>query len=264
MIEHNNELIRTTIRVGNSAGVLLPKEWLNTEVKVVLQPLNIANDVIQVLMEEDLLKNTLGAYIVGSYARKEQTIESDIDILIITTNTNKRIKNGKYDILLISKESLEKQLKTNALPMLPMILESKSIINNSLVDSYKKTILTEKNLKWHLETTKSAMNLVEKDIQVSKELKQDTGDATAYSLILRLRTLYIIDSIKNKKMWSKQEFLSMIKKISGSQKSYERYVSAKDKNTLAYKLPIDEAEKLMNYINKQTREVEKWLKGKKD
>lgn len=264
MIEHNNEIVRTTIRLGNSAGVLLPKEWLNTEVKVVLQPLNIEKDVIQILLGEDLLKDVLGAYVVGSYARKEQTIDSDIDILIITINTNKRIKNGKYDILLISKESLEKQLKTNVLPLLPMILESRSIINNSLADSYKKTALTEKNLKWHLETTRSAMKLVEKDIEISKELKQEAGDATAYSLILRLRTLYLINSIKNKKMWSKAEFLSMIKKISGSLKAYERYVSTKNKNTLVYRLPIDDAEKLMNYINKKTDETEKWLKGKKD
>jgi len=264
MESYNNELIRNTIRVGNSAGVLLPKEWLNTEVKIVLQPLNIAKDVIQILLDEDLLKYTMGAYIVGSYARKEQTIDSDTDILIITININKRIKNGKYDILLISKQSLEKELKTNALPLLPMLLESKSIINNSLADSYKKTTLTKENLKWHLETSKSAMKMVEKDIEVSKELKQYTGDATAYSLILRLRTLYILDSIKNKKMWSKPEFLSIIKKISGSLKSYERYVSAKNKNTLAYKLPIDEAEKLMSYINKKIKDVEKWLNGKKD
>jgi len=30
------ELIKRTIKVGNSAGVLLPKEFLNTEVKVLL------------------------------------------------------------------------------------------------------------------------------------------------------------------------------------------------------------------------------------
>jgi len=264
MIEHNNELIRNTIRVGNSAGVLLPKEWLNTEVKVVLQPLNITNDVIQTLMKEDLLKDTFGAYIVGSYARKEQTIDSDIDILVITINTNKRIKNGKYDILLISKDNLEKELKTNVLPLLPMLFESKPIINKSLADSYRKTTLTKKNLRWHLETTKSAMKMVEKDIEVSKELKQETGDATAYSLILRLRTLYIIDSIKNKKMWTKLEFLGMIKKISGSLKAYERYVFAKNKKLLAYELPIVEAERLMSNINKKVGDVEKWLNEKKD
>jgi len=264
MIESNQEFIRTAIRVGNSAGVLLPKEWLNATVKVVLQPLNIEKDIIQILMEEGLLKNVLGVYIVGSYARAEQTIDSDVDALVITLNTNKRIKMGKYDILLISRESMEKQLKTNALPLLPMIIESKPIINPDFLESYKKSAITKKNLKWHLETTKSAMNMVKKDIEVSEEMNGESGDATAYSLILRLRSLYLIESIKNNKRWSKEKFLDLIMKISGSLKAYERYASAKNKNTLSYKLPADEAEKLMNYINKKTEEIERWLGEKKD
>ena len=50
------ELIKNTIRVGNSAGVLLPKEFLNTQVKIVLQPLNIEKDILDILMEEKMLK----------------------------------------------------------------------------------------------------------------------------------------------------------------------------------------------------------------
>ncbi len=263
-MESNNEFIRTAVRVGNSAGVLLPKEWLNATVKVVLQFPNIEKDIIQILMEEGLLKNVLGVYIVGSYARKEQTMESDVDALVITQNTNSRIKRGKYDILLISRESMEKQLKTKVLPLLPMIIESEPILNPELIEGYKKSAVTKKNLKWHLGTTKSAMRVVKKDIEVSKELNEQSSDATAYSLILRLRSIYIIESIKNNKQWSKAEFLNLIMKISGSLKAYERYVSAKNKNTSSYKLSVNEAEKLMNYINKKTSEIEKWLSGKKD
>ncbi len=264
MLEHSNEIIKTAIKVGNSAGVLLPRGWLNTQVKIVLQPLNIEKDVLRILMEENLLKETWGVYISGSYAREEQTIDSDVDVLVVTSNLNKRIKKEKYELILISKDSLEKQLEENALPILPMIIESKPIINQELLENYKKTGLTKKNLNWHLETTKSAMKLVEKDIEASKELKRDVSDAAAYSLILRLRTLYIINCLKNKKMWSKSEFLSMIKKISGSLKAYERYASAKNKNTSSSSLPAGEAEKLRNYINKKTGEAEKWLKEKKD
>ncbi len=63
---------------------------------------------------------------------------------------------------------------------------------------------------------------------------------------------------------SKRIFLSLIKKISGSLNVYERYLSSKNKNTLGYKLKIEEAEKLMKYINAKIREIEKWLKGKED
>src|SRR3990167_8964570 len=110
------ELIKRTIKVGNSAGVLLPKKWLNSQVKVVLSPLNIEKDVLDILMEEKLLNEILGVYLIGSYSRGEQTIESDIDILVITDNLEKRIKKERYDLLLIAKKTLEEQLERNNTP----------------------------------------------------------------------------------------------------------------------------------------------------
>ena len=82
------ELIKTTVKVGNSAGVLLPKKYLNSQVKIILEPLNIEKDVIEILMDEKILDKIMGIYIIGSYAREEQTIESDIDILVITFDLN--------------------------------------------------------------------------------------------------------------------------------------------------------------------------------
>jgi len=258
------EIIKTAVKVGNSAGVLLPKKWLNSQVKVVLEPLNIEGDILNILKEEGILKNILGIYLVGSYAREEQTIDSDVDILVVTDRINKRIKREKYEIICISKEELENQLKENILPILPMIKESIVIINQDLIKNYLSTRLTKKNLGWHIETTKSAMKVVEKGIEVSKEMEKKVGDGFAYSLILRLRTLYIINCIRKKRMWSKKEFLKLVKNISGSLNAYERYLSSKNKNTLDYKLQIREAERLMKYINNKTKEIERWLKEKKD
>ena len=248
------ELIKTAVRVGNSAGVLLPKEYLNSEVKIVLQPLNIEKEVLNILMGGKLLKNVLGIYLVGSYARNEQTIESDIDVLVITNNISKRIVMGKYDISCISKENLEKQLENNVLPLLPMIKEAKPIINKDLIEDYKNTKLTKKNLKWQIETTNSAMNVIKSDIKISRELKEgNMSDHLVYSLILRLRTLYILDCLRKDKKWTKKGLVNLIKKISGSLMAYERYLSSKNKKSAGYKLPIDEAEKLMDYISKEVR-----------
>ncbi|MCX6741724.1 MAG: nucleotidyltransferase domain-containing protein [Candidatus Pacearchaeota archaeon] len=258
------ELIKNTIRVGNSAGVLLPKEWLNTQVRVVLQPLNIEREVLEILIEEKLLKNLMGVYIVGSYARNEQTIDSDIDILVITDSIDKRIKKGKYEIIFISKENVEKQLKNNILPLLPMIKEAKTLLNPTFLESYKEARLTIKNLKWHIDTTKSAMRVVDASIKLAEESNIKIGDGYAYSLILRLRTTYIIDCLKKGGLWTKKEFLDLIKKISGSLTAYERYISSKNKDTLECKLPIEEAKRLMGYVNKKNKEAEKWLKEKKD
>ena len=253
------ELVKNTIKVGNSAGVLLPRQWLGNKVRVILEPLNLDKEIVEILMQEKILGDVLGAYIVGSYARGEQTIESDIDVLIITTSINKKIKRGKYEIICISQEEIKSQIQKNILPILPMIKEAKTIINRELIKKYASSRLTLKNLSYHIETTKSAMKVVEKDIELSKGMNEKASDATAYSLILRLRTLYLIQCLKHGRMWSKKDFLKIVKRVSGSTIAYERYLKSKNKGTEESKVPIEEAEKLMNYINKNIWEVEKWL-----
>jgi len=251
------ELVKTAVKVGNSAGVLLPRTWLNSQVKIVLEPLNIEKEILEILAEENILKKVNGIYVIGSYARGEQTIDSDVDILVITSDINKRIKKGKYEIICISREETERQLEKNALPILSMIREARAVINEDLIKEYSNRKLNKKNLKWHIETTKSAMNVVKASIKLSKEMNIKENDSSAYSLILRLRTLYIIDCIRKNKMWSKKEFLKLVRNIGGSLIAYERYASCKNKNTLKDLLPIEEAERLMNYINKKVRELEK-------
>jgi len=252
------ELIKTTIKVGNSAGVLLPKKYLNSQVKIVLEPLNIEKDVIDILMKEDILKEVMGAYITGSYARGEQTIESDIDILVITSKTEKRIKKEKYDLLLITKETLEEQLKNNIMPLLPMIIEAKPIINKNLLEDYKNTKLTKKNLRWHLEITKSGLKVNKAALNLEKEIEsENASDAIAYSLVLHLRSLYLVDKLMKNKTWSNKELIGLIKKIAGSKLAYEGYLRVKADIKRTKKLPIDQAEKLYEYLSEKLKEQEK-------
>ena len=249
------EIVKNAIKVGNSAGVLLPRKWLNSQVRIVLEPLNIEKDILEILSEEKILKDIIGVYIVGSYARGEQTIESDVDILAITNKLEIKVKKGKYDIMCVPEKKVEEQLKKNPLPIWPMLKEAKAIINENLIKKYLDILLSEKNLRFHIETTKSAMNFVKEEIKIAKETENNVSDASAYSLILRLRTLYIIDCLKKNKMWTKKEFLRLVKKISGSLDAYNRYIISKNKNTMDYKLKVEEAEKLMRYINEKITEV---------
>lgn len=260
------ELIKPIIRVGNSSGILLPRLWYGGEAKVELikKPININEEIFKIV--EKYLYDIIGIYILGSYARNEQTKDSDIDILIITNKTNKRIKKGKYDILLISRDIVERKLKNNIMPILPMLKEAKVIINKDLIENYKKTPLTKNNIKWHIETTKSAINMNKAAIKLDKELELDkTGDSTAYSLVLRLRGIYIINCLKNNKLWNNNELISLIKKITGSTAAYERYLYVKNnRGKSKYLLLIKEAEKLLDYVKKENLKQEKWLKEKKD
>lgn len=258
------EIVKTAIRVGNSAGVLLPKKWLNTKVRVILEPLDLEKEILEILAEKGILKKILGIYVVGSHARNEQTSESDIDILVLTTDLNEKITRGRYDIMCISQKEVQRQLKENALPLLAMVREAKTILNENLLKEYKKTPLTLKNSEWHIETTKSAMDVVKEYIKLAEETGERISDSAAYSLILRLRTLYIINCIRKNKQLSTREFLKSIKEISGSLDAYDRYLNVKKKGVLNYKLKIEEAIKLRNYINREIGEIEKWLKEKKD
>ncbi len=258
------ELTKQIIRVGNSAGVILPKEWCGGKARVELieKPLNIKKDILDIL--DSYLESVLGVYIVGSYARGEQTTDSDVDVLVITDNVNKRIEMKKYEIILISKGKVKNALQKNVLPLLPMLKEAKPLLNAKLIENYKNTKLNKKNLKWHIETTKSAMGVVNESIKLSKEMEIKEGDGSAYSLILRLRGVYIVDCLRKNKKWSKKEFLSLVKKIAGSLNAYKGYLRVKANQKGKDELPVDEAQKLYDYVRKEIGQQEKWIKSKND
>ncbi len=255
-----SKLIKPIVKMGNSACVLLPKAWINGKARVELieKPLDIKRDILEIL--NPYLEEIFGVYLVGSYARGEQTEESDVDVLVITHKVSKRIKKGKYEIILIPRSSVEVQLKKNILPLLPMIKESKPLINAEFIESYKETKLTKRNLRFHIETTKSIMKVVEKSIELSKEMKMNEGDGSAYSLVLRLRGIYLVECLKKGKKWNKKEFLNLIKKISGSLTAYEGYLRVKADEKMKDKLPIEEAQKFHDYIMEKIKQQEKWIK----
>jgi len=254
------ELIRPIVRVGNSAGVILPREWLNGEAKIELiaRPVDVGKGVFDVL--EGYLFDIIGLYVAGSYARGEQNSKSDVDILAITNKTNKSFDVGKYSILLISRENVEKSLQDNVLPILPMIKEAKVLINGNLIEEYKKTKLTRRNLDWHIEGTKSILKVNRAQMDLDGEESSNCSDAVAYSLVLRLREIYIVDCLRKNRLWSNRELLRLIRRITGSLISYQGYLRVKNDEKTKHKLPIEEAEKLYNYIYTKIREQEKWVK----
>jgi len=253
------KLVRSIIKVGNSAGVLLPKRWLNGEARVELisKPLNIKKDIFEIL--DQYLNDIQGIYLIGSYARGEYTERSDIDILAITNKENKKIKKGRYNIILISQNNMEERLKEDILPLLPMLREAKSLLNMPLIKEYKRTPLTKKNLKWHIETTKSVMQVNKRFIEISEIQNEKVSDDVIYSLILRLREIYIINClIKNKKPTTKG-ILDLIMQITKSKDSYEAYLRSKDNKPEREKISVQEANKLYNYIKKEIKQQERWL-----
>ena len=98
---------------------------------------------------------------------------------------------------------------------------------------------------------------------MSMALHENCPDSVAYSLILRLRGFYIVDCLMKNKMWNNKELIKMIKNISGSERAYEGYLRIKENDAENDELPINEAEKICNYIKEGIKKHEKWLAKRK-
>ncbi|PIN88415.1 hypothetical protein COU61_05020 [Candidatus Pacearchaeota archaeon CG10_big_fil_rev_8_21_14_0_10_35_13] len=245
-------IIRQAFKLGNSAGVLLPVGWNGRKVIIKLLKKPINQEVIEILEERDLLKNTLGIYLTGSYSRNEETESSDVDILVITDKINLQIKKDKYEIVLVSKEKFEKKFQKD-LYLYSMIREARAIMNNELLEKYKN-----KNSKIQINKIiteiKAVTKINEKAVSLDEELGIKVSDGTVYSIILRLRELYLIKCLKEKKSPTNKEFLKIIKS-SGSEGSYESYLRIKNDKKPRKVVSVIEANLLINELKNMIEEI---------
>ncbi len=251
--------IKKAVKAGNSSAVILPRAWLNQEVRVELvkkNPETILLDVIGIVKKYIDLKEIIGIYLAGSYARGEESKDSDIDVLVITSNIDKEmIKDGIYNILIISKELVEQKLNHDLFPIGSMIKEAKPLINHIYLSSLKVKV-TRENVKWYIDTTKEKLELIREIL----DRKKNISNRVIYTLILRIRTLYIIQKLIKNKPYSKKDFINLISKISGSRNAYNSYLAIKNNLEEENKTTKEEAEKLYSYLKKQLSDVRKELR----
>jgi len=252
------ELIKPIIKVGNSAGVILPREFYGGKAKITIieSPISIERDIFGILTSH--LNKIMGIYLVGSYARGEQRENSDIDVLVITSDINKKISEGKYNIILISKENVVKTLEKSIIPIWPMLLEARTIINPELLNELKNQKIKKTAYNWHLDTTKSSLSITKKLLNI-KENK--VSGNIVYPLILRLRELYIINSILHNKNASNKEFLNLLKKHSKNSKIAHNIYLLEKEDKKSSTLDIETANELYilaeEMLKKQENEIKK-------
>ena len=246
-----NEIIKQAFKLGNSAGVLLPIEWKDRKVVIKLIDKSISQEVFEILDERGLLKSVIGIFLAGSYARGEETESSDIDILIITDNVDKQIKTGKYEIVLISKDKLEKSI-LKSLYLASLINEAKAILNEHLLKHYKNGLndkdgLNRALIKKSIDEIKSITKINEGFAKMDGELGEPVADETLYSIVLRLRELYLIECLKKGISSYNKEFINLIKKIAGEE-AYNAYLRIKNDLKPRKVIPFEEAGKLIDEI----------------
>ena len=83
------------------------------------------------------------------------------------------------------------------------------------------------------------------------------------TLILNLRSVYIIECLIKNTKWTNKELQKTIKKITGSLEAYNGYLRIKNDENSENKLDIEEAEKLYAYILNKLKKEERWLTKKR-
>lgn len=251
--------IKKTVKAGNSSAVILPRAWLSREVRVELiekTPYKILADVIEIARKYADLKEIIGIYLVGSHARGEESENSDIDILIITKETDRQmIKEGVYSILLVSEKLLSQKLENDLFPLGQMLKEAKAMINEAYLESLKVKV-TGKNVKWYLDTTEEKLKLAGEILEKSKT---SVNNKVVYTLVLRIRTLCIIQKLIKNQDYSGKEFIKLISKITGGRNAYDSYLAVKNDSNGKNVTSKNEAEKLHAYLKKQLSDVRKMI-----
>ena len=254
--------IKKTVKAGNSSAVILPRAWLNKEVRVELvkkTPEIILRDIINISKKYIPQEKIMGIYLVGSYARKEENGDSDIDILIISDDIDKEpVHDGIYSILIISWDLLEWKLKNNLLPVGPMIKEAIPLINSAYLDIIKEqVVVTKKNVKWYIDTTEEKLGLIRK---LLKSKKKKIGNRAAYTLVLRIRTLQLIKKLIKNQKYSKESLIKLVEIVAGSNKAYNAYLAIKNNEERDDTTTKEEVIQLCHYLEKQLNDVRHLLK----
>lgn len=248
---------RPIVRVGNSAGVVLPREWLNgrARIELVEKPLNIRKDVLQIV--EPYLEDVIGIYLVGSYARKEQTRESDVDVLVISGKTAKPVVSGKYEIVISPLSSVLSVLKEHPEIIFPKIMDAEVIMNKDLLEELRSIKLSEASFDRYFRDSKKMIVVNKEHIELDKsEGDVLKSDAVIYSVLLRLRAFFMIKCILQKRKYSNKNFQKwIIRKVGIDKGEYEKiydiYRAVRDDKKTKMKIKIFVAEKLLALLEEE-------------
>lgn len=246
-------IIKQAREVGTSAGVLVPRKWLNRQVVVTLfspSKEQIALDIFDILLKKNLNEEIKGIYLYGSYARGDYDAQSDIDVLVITQKTSKLINHENYEITLIPEQNFSKNVR-ESIHYLSILKEMKVLINKELIEKYsveKSRIHIKKNLK----EIGSILKINRDTAELCEEDNENIPDGIVYSIVLRLRELFLIRCLLSDTMYYKKDFLKVV-----PEKIYSAYARVKRDQK---DLEIITSKEIMPLITIS----EKWLKELKE
>ena len=167
------------------------------------------------------------------------------------------IAEGMYNLFIISSDLLQQKLNQDLFPIGQMIKEARPLLNSNYLSSLKVKI-TKRNIRWYLETTEEKLKMLKQIIDWARHgNKNYLGARIAYTLILRIRTLYIINNFIKNENYSKIDFIRLIKTISKGTNAYRGYLTFKNNLEERQDITLEETERLYNYLKNQLKELQK-------
>ena len=263
------QIVKTVVKSGNGGAVWVPKGWLGQEVVVILPQkpkLEIKEKIIHLL--EPYLKDIISVFIYGSYARHEETKESDIDVMVITEKPLKiNIKEPKLEITGFELEKFKKAIEKHPVMYYNMVQEAEPLINSNILEELKKIKINKENFKDYLNETKEHIKSNKEFLELDKLDGEFIKSYSAiYSAILRLRGIFIIRCILSKETFSNKNFRKLLIKEGVDdefKRIYSVYRSIRDNKKIKnIKINISAAEKLLNILEKELKHIEIKLYGK--
>jgi predicted nucleotidyltransferase len=248
------QIIRTVSQVGNGAHIFAPKEWINEKVLIIrLEKKSIKEEILQRLYPH--LDKIIGVFLYGSQARGEATEKSDIDILVIAKNKFEMRKEEKFEFIVISEDSLDNAIKTNPLMLYSIFKEAKAIINEGYLNKLKQIKINRILFKPFIQTTKESIQSDEEIIELDKKTGKTISNGVLYSLILRLRGIFIIRTLLNNENYSNSLFKTWInhKCKVNYEEIYSVYQALRSGKELKDKSPIEFGEILVELLKKELK-----------
>ena len=254
------EIRRIATPVGNGSHIIVPKEWEGYE--IVLTRVAVSDPKKEILkILQPYLENIIGVYIYGSYARRENEKESDIDVIVITDKKISSIEIKKpFDMIFIEKSKIDSFKKINPVLFYSFLFEAEPVLNRNFLEQLRDTEIKKfkQYIKPYLEDSTRVLKINKKLLELNKSEKVVFIDTNMiYSLILRLRGVFIIDSLLKNEKFSNDSFFKVLrnKLVHDPRCYYNLYRAIRDSKKPKGKVEVIEAEKLINLLEEQLKEV---------
>lgn len=257
------EMVRKRVgKCGTGAVAYAPKKWIGREVILVLpkeEEKNVEEKIVKVLQPN--LAKIQGIFLYGSYARNEQTKDSDIDVLVVATEPFK-VKAEGMDFIVISKELLIEKIKENPIEYYPITQEARPILNKELLDEIKKVKIEKSKLLWIKKSAGRPLKYIEELIKIDKKKgsKYLTSPSVIYSLFLRARGAYLAKCIiGGKTYYPTKQFREYVAESGVDSDLYGRlysvYAAERDKKKSMVKVTLEEAKKFLGIVKKELQDL---------